>query len=277
MRFGWQQSHQDAGDQGTSQDGDLTDYYLNVMLLPEKPYNATLKAAHSEFVTSHAGGGTTATAHTTQRRDDVLARVVDPAREGDCAVLQRDAARRAGGPRRDDDQRRSPVPARRTARACGIRRPQRLRDRRPDGESRAGGSRQQDLPGRQLPQPHGRRLVQRGFRREPHAALGHCTSTTTSAPAISAPRPSTSTNTCSSSTTRSCRAASTTCCRTSTAVTVRSTSQRVDAGFNYLPFLNVSTDLDAFGSRIEYDTGTVETRADPRASPTTTGCRRAAC
>jgi hypothetical protein len=66
VRFGLQQARQDAGDQGTAQNGDITDYYLNMRLLPEKPYNAMLQAAHAEFVTSHAGGGTTASSHTSR-------------------------------------------------------------------------------------------------------------------------------------------------------------------------------------------------------------------
>src|SRR4051794_37451912 len=63
VRFGLQQARQDAGDLSTAQDGDVTDYYLNVALLPEKPFNAILQASHAEFVTSHAGGGTTAASH----------------------------------------------------------------------------------------------------------------------------------------------------------------------------------------------------------------------
>lgn len=66
VRLGFQQARQDAGDQGTAQEGDITDYYVNVALLPEKPYNAVLQAAHSEYVTSHAGGGTTSSSHTNE-------------------------------------------------------------------------------------------------------------------------------------------------------------------------------------------------------------------
>jgi hypothetical protein len=66
VRFGWQQAHQDAGNQGTAQDAGVTDYYLNISLLQEKPVNAMVQAAHSEFVTSHAGGGTTASSHSMQ-------------------------------------------------------------------------------------------------------------------------------------------------------------------------------------------------------------------
>lgn len=63
VRFGLQQARQDAGDAGIEQDAQVTDYYLNVVLLQEKPYNAMLQASHVEFVTSHSGGGTTATSN----------------------------------------------------------------------------------------------------------------------------------------------------------------------------------------------------------------------
>jgi len=63
VRFGLQQAHQDSGDLKMAQDANVTDYYLNVTLLQEKPYNAMLQASHAEFVTSQAGGGTTAASH----------------------------------------------------------------------------------------------------------------------------------------------------------------------------------------------------------------------
>jgi hypothetical protein len=63
VRFGLQQARQDAGDVGIKQDAQVTDYYLNIALLQEKPYNAMLQASHVEFVTSHSGGGTTATSN----------------------------------------------------------------------------------------------------------------------------------------------------------------------------------------------------------------------
>jgi hypothetical protein len=63
VRFGLQQARQDAGDVGIKQDADVTDYYLSVALLQEKPYNAMLQASHVEFVTSHSGGGTTASSN----------------------------------------------------------------------------------------------------------------------------------------------------------------------------------------------------------------------
>ena len=66
VRVGWQQARQDAGNQGTGQDAGVTDYYFNLSVLPEKPYNAMLQASHAEYVTSHAGGGTTASSHTLQ-------------------------------------------------------------------------------------------------------------------------------------------------------------------------------------------------------------------
>ena len=62
VRFGLQQARQDAGGLGTAQDADVTDYYLHVALLPDKPYNATLQATQVEYVTSLAGGGTTSSA-----------------------------------------------------------------------------------------------------------------------------------------------------------------------------------------------------------------------
>jgi len=63
VRFGLQQAHEDSGDLKLAQDASVTDYYVNVALLQEKPYNATLQASHVEFVTSQAGGGTTASSH----------------------------------------------------------------------------------------------------------------------------------------------------------------------------------------------------------------------
>jgi hypothetical protein len=66
VRFGWQQAHQDAGNHGTALDSGVTDYYLNLFVLQQKPVNALLQASHSEFVTSQAGGGTTASSHTLQ-------------------------------------------------------------------------------------------------------------------------------------------------------------------------------------------------------------------
>jgi hypothetical protein len=60
VRFGFQQARQDSGETRTGQGGDITDYYLNLTLLSEKPYTAMLRAARSEYVTSHSGGGTTA-------------------------------------------------------------------------------------------------------------------------------------------------------------------------------------------------------------------------
>jgi hypothetical protein len=63
VRFSLQQARQDAGNIGIKQNADVTDYYLNVALLQEKPYNAMLQASHVEFVTSHSGGGTTATSN----------------------------------------------------------------------------------------------------------------------------------------------------------------------------------------------------------------------
>jgi hypothetical protein len=60
VRFGFQQARQDSGETRTGQGGDVTDYYLNLTFLAEKPYTATLRAARSESVNSLSGGGTTA-------------------------------------------------------------------------------------------------------------------------------------------------------------------------------------------------------------------------
>jgi hypothetical protein len=78
VRFGFQQARQDASDVKVSQNGDVTDYYLNVSVLPEKPYNALLQATHAEYATSHTGGGTTAASHSLRgatlywREDSIL-------------------------------------------------------------------------------------------------------------------------------------------------------------------------------------------------------------
>jgi len=63
VRFGLQQARQDAGDQGVATGGDVTDYYVSMTLLPEKAYTGLLQASRSEFVTSHPGGGTTSSTH----------------------------------------------------------------------------------------------------------------------------------------------------------------------------------------------------------------------
>lgn len=63
VRFALQQARQDAGEQGTSQDGDLTDYYIDMTFLQQKPGNLNLQASHVEAVTSLAGGGTTASSN----------------------------------------------------------------------------------------------------------------------------------------------------------------------------------------------------------------------
>jgi hypothetical protein len=62
VRFGLQQGRQDASGLGTAQDADVTDYYFNIAILPDKPYNAALQASQVEYVTSHTGGGTTSSA-----------------------------------------------------------------------------------------------------------------------------------------------------------------------------------------------------------------------
>lgn len=60
VRVGFQQARQDSAQTRTEQGGDVTDYYLNLTFLAEKPYTATLRAARSETVNSLSGGGTTA-------------------------------------------------------------------------------------------------------------------------------------------------------------------------------------------------------------------------
>lgn len=66
IRFGYQQARQDASTVETAQDGNVTDYYFDLLLFSQKPLNAMLQASHSEFATSQAGGGTTFAAHTLQ-------------------------------------------------------------------------------------------------------------------------------------------------------------------------------------------------------------------
>lgn len=61
VRFALTQARQDASSIEYAQDADITDYYVNATLLAEKPYSATLSAAHAEYVSSQAGGGTTRT------------------------------------------------------------------------------------------------------------------------------------------------------------------------------------------------------------------------
>jgi hypothetical protein len=59
VRFGWQQSRQDAGEQASSNGGDISDYYLGVTLLPEKALNGRLQVSQSENVSTQGGGGMT--------------------------------------------------------------------------------------------------------------------------------------------------------------------------------------------------------------------------
>lgn len=61
VRFAFTQARQDASGIDFAQDADITDYFLTATLLAEKPYSATLSAAHTEYVSSQAGGGTTRT------------------------------------------------------------------------------------------------------------------------------------------------------------------------------------------------------------------------
>jgi|GEM_PF-586472 len=63
IRFALQQARQDAGEQGTAQDGDMTDYHIDMTFLQQKPGNLNLQASHVEAVTSLAGGGTTASSN----------------------------------------------------------------------------------------------------------------------------------------------------------------------------------------------------------------------
>ena len=67
VRVGFLQSRQDASDLGTSQQGDITDYYLSTTLFGEMPYSANLSLAHAQYTTSQAGGGTTEASNTNQR------------------------------------------------------------------------------------------------------------------------------------------------------------------------------------------------------------------
>ena len=59
VRFAFEQESQDASGSGTSQSGDITDYYLIGTFLPEKPYNGSLLTSHAENVSTQSGGGTT--------------------------------------------------------------------------------------------------------------------------------------------------------------------------------------------------------------------------
>jgi hypothetical protein len=61
VRFALTQARQDASSIEYSRDADITDYYVNVTLFAEKPYSANLSAAQAEYVSSQSGGGTTRT------------------------------------------------------------------------------------------------------------------------------------------------------------------------------------------------------------------------
>jgi hypothetical protein len=61
LRFSLQQSRQDASDTRVAQHGLLTDYSLDVLVLGEKPYNATVIANRSQGQQTRPSGGITQT------------------------------------------------------------------------------------------------------------------------------------------------------------------------------------------------------------------------
>lgn len=66
VRFARQQGRQNAAEVKSSQGGDVTDYYVGVTLLGEKPYNANLLATQAENVVSQPNGGSTISKDTAQ-------------------------------------------------------------------------------------------------------------------------------------------------------------------------------------------------------------------
>lgn len=66
VRFAFVQGRQDVRGVKSSQSGDITDYYFDATLLQELPYNLSFLANHSEDVTSQPGGGSTAGINSSQ-------------------------------------------------------------------------------------------------------------------------------------------------------------------------------------------------------------------
>jgi hypothetical protein len=259
VRVGFQQARQDAGDQGTAQDGDVTDYYLNVTLLPEKPYTATLQTAHSEFVTSQAGGGTTASSHTTSGamlywREASILREKEIAPYFSATLLGgqedlRETTTNAGSQfRRDEQRERFKFDAHNGFETgdltLSLEQVDLVNRIFPEGSYR---SRNADVSygvdfGKGLSKhsdthvSYNERTGDFGVETldlEQHLFFEHNTFLSSSVYYLFQDVDS---------------------------LVGSSTAQRADAGVQYLPFLNVSTNLDAFGSRIQYDTGTVDSR-----------------
>ncbi|HET7203833.1 MAG TPA: hypothetical protein VFI92_10750 [Steroidobacteraceae bacterium] len=65
-RLAFQQAAQNASDVDTSQHGDITDYYFSGTFLAEKAYNGTMLASHVENTTTQSGGGSTSSQLDTQ-------------------------------------------------------------------------------------------------------------------------------------------------------------------------------------------------------------------
>lgn len=61
VRFAFTQARQDASGVDFAQDADITDYFITTTLLADKPYSATLSSARAQYVSSQTGGGTTRT------------------------------------------------------------------------------------------------------------------------------------------------------------------------------------------------------------------------
>jgi hypothetical protein len=257
VRFGWQQSRQDAGDQGTSQDGDLTDYYFNVTLLPEKPYNAMLKAAQSEFVTSHAGGGTTASTHSTHGatlylRESSILREKEVAPYFSASLLSEqedldETTTNAGQQFRRDEQRdRLEFTAHNGFETGDLT----VSLEQLDLENRinTNGSYRSRTADVSYSVDFGQNLTRHSDTQfnynhrtgdfgsetldlDEHLFFEHNAFLSSSLYYL---------------------------LQDVDASDGSSTSQRLDGSVQYLPFLNVSTDVGAYGSRIDYDTGTVE-------------------
>lgn len=259
VRFGFQQARQDAGDQGTAQDGDVTDYFLNLILLAEKPYSGTLQAAHSEFTTSHAGGGTTASSHTSRAatlnwressilRDKEIAPYFSASLLGGQEELRETTTNTGQRFRRDERRDRVQFEAHNGFEtgdlSVGLEQVDLENKFFPEGSYR---SRSADLAysvdfGKNLTKHsdarvnYNKRTGDFGVEAldfDERLFFEHNAFLSSSAYYLF---------------------------QSVDSLAGSSTAQRASAGLQYMPFLNVSTNFDAFGSRIEYDTGTVESQ-----------------
>lgn len=259
IRFGLQQARQDVDDQGTAQDGDVTDYYLSVALLPEKPYNAVLQAGHSEYVTSHAGGGTTSSSHTNESatlywRESSILREKDIAPYFSASLLGsqddlRETTTNAGRQfNRDEQRERVQLEAHNGFETGDLTLHLEQVDLVNNAfEEGSYTSRTADLSysldfGSNLNRHtntdvnYNKRDGDLGTETldlEEYLYVEHNAFLSSSVYYLYQ-----SVDSASGS----------------------STAQRADAGLQYSPFLNVSSNFDLFGSRIDYDTGTVDTR-----------------